>query len=165
MATKLSKTIDRLLREGKGKEQIWRSLKNSENPEELTFLLNNQPTLKNRRTFLLLNLPLAAILLIMTGLKFFASVAIGQPNIPFFLSLVVPIINIFVLKKIMRFERTGYQYLFVLSFLSLFQPENHRFLEITLLGVMLFLAGFLYLRMFPRKELIASPGKDKNDQR
>ena len=108
-------------------------------------------------------MPLAAILVIMTGLKLFAAIGIGQVNLYFLLALVVPIINIYVLKKILRFQRTGYQYLFVLSFLSVFQPENHRFIEISLLGIMLFLSGFLYLRMFPKKELLKLPQKAAND--
>jgi hypothetical protein len=120
------------------------------------------PTLKNRQTFLLLNLPLAALLLIMTGIKLFAAMSIGQANYLFFLSLVVPMINIYVLKKILRFRRTGYQYLFVLSFLSLFQPENHRLIEIMIIGVMLFLSGFIYLRMFPKKERLKLPSKADN---
>lgn len=164
MSQKSRKAIDRLLRDGKRKERIWQSLKDSMDQEELVFQLNDLPTLKNRQTFLLLNMPLAAILVIMTGLKLSASVGIGQANMYFFLSLVVPIINIYVLKKILRFQRTGYQYLFVLSFLSLFQPENHQFLEVSLLGVMLFLSGVLYLRMFPKKELIKLPQKAENDQ-
>ena len=163
MAKKLREKIDRLLRDGKRKERVWQSLKGSENQAELIFLLNDLPTLKNRQAFLLLNMPLAAILVIMTGIKLFAAIAIGQANIYFFLALVVPIINIYVLKKILRFQRTGYQYLFALSFLSLFQPENHHFLEVSLLGVMLFLSGFLYLRMFPKKELIRLPKKAEND--
>ncbi len=154
MATALSDKIDRLLREGKPKRRIWQELKGSENREELLFLVNDLPTLQKRRTFLLLNLPLAAILLIMTGIKLLDAMAIGTVNLHFFLSLVVPIINIYVLKKILRFRRTGYLYLFVLSVLALFQPQNHRFLELTLLGIMLFLSGFLYLRMFPEKEAI-----------
>lgn len=165
MASKLSTDIEQLIRGGKNKARIWQSLRGTENQVELLFLLNDTPTLKNRQAHLLLNLPLAAILLIMTGLKVFAAVGIGQPNLYFFLAMVVPLINIFVLKKILRFRRTGYQYLFVLSFLSLFQPENHRFLEVTLLGVMLFLSGFLYLRMFPKAELLKLPGKDDNGQK
>ncbi len=163
MAKKLREKIDGLLREGKKKNQLWQSLKGSENHKELVFLLNDLPTLENRQTFLLLNLPLAAMLVIMTGLKLFATIGIGQVNLYFFLALVVPIINIYVLKKILRFQRTGYQYLFVLSFLSVFQPENHRFIEISLLGIMLFLSGFLYLRMFPKKELIKLPPKAADD--
>jgi len=164
MANKLSDKIEHLLREGKKKHQIWNSLKGSENQASLVYLLNDLPTLKNRQTYLLLNMPLAAILLIMTGIKLFAAASIGQANLYFFLSLVVPIINIYVLKKILRFQRTGYQYLFVLSFLSLFQPENHRIIEVTLLGVMLFLSAFLYLRVFPKKELFKLSPKAKNGQ-
>ncbi len=163
MAKTLRGKIDGLLREGKKKHQLWQSLKGSENHKELIFLLNDLPTLKNRQTFLLLNMPLAAMLVIMTGIKLFAAISLGQVNIYFFLALVVPIINIYVLKKILRFQRTGYQYLFVLSFLSVFQPENHRFLEVLLLGVMLFLSGFLYLRMFPKNEMIKLPPKAAND--
>jgi hypothetical protein len=162
MAKELTKKVEHLLREGKTKDQVWRNLKGNENHEKLVFQLNDQPTLKNRQTFLLLNLPLAALLLIMTGIKLFAAMSIGQANYLFFLSLVVPMINIYVLKKILRFRRNGYQYLFVLSFLSLFQPENHRLIEIMIIGIMLFLSGFIYLRMFPKKERIKLPGKADN---
>ncbi|MBU0481537.1 MAG: hypothetical protein KKG47_10575 [Proteobacteria bacterium] len=151
--------IEHLLGEGKTKDQVWRNLKETENQEELVFLLNDLPTLKNRRAFLLLNLPLCALLVIMTGMKLFAAVAIGQINYLFFLAMVVPMINVYLLKKILRFRRTGFLYLFVLSFLSLFQPENHRLLEVVLLGVILFLSGFLYLKMFPKKERLKSPEK------
>jgi len=163
MAKKLVEKITHLLHEGKTKDQVWRNLQGTENHEELVFLLNDLPTLKKRQTFLLLNLPLAALLVIMTGIKLFAAMAIGQVNYLFFLALVVPIINIYILKKILTFRRTGYQYLFVLSFLSLFQPENHRLIEIVILGVILFLSGFLYLRMFPKKEQLKLTDKADND--
>lgn len=165
MAEKLGEKIERLLREGMDKQRIWQNLRKSEDNVQLVFLLNDLPTLRNRQTFLLLNLPLAAILLIMTGIKLFAVVSLGRIDFYFFLSLVVPMINIYVLKKILRFRRTGYLYLFVLSFLALFQPENHRTLEVVLLGLMLFLSGLLYLRMFPRQELLKSPRKVPDGQK
>lgn len=50
----MSEKIDGLLREGKGKDQIWRTFKDSENHAELIFLLNDRPAMKRRRTCLLL---------------------------------------------------------------------------------------------------------------
>lgn len=157
MVDPLVKKIDHLLREGQTKKNIWNKLKDSEDSEEVAFLLNERPTLKNRKNFLLLHLPLTAILVILTGKKLFAAAAIGQVSIAFFLALVVPFINIYILKKLLRFHRDGYKFLFILSILALFHKENHMVLETTLLGVMIFLSGFLYLKMFPKKENIKIP--------
>jgi hypothetical protein len=154
MTRELGEKIDRRLRDGWGKDRIRQSLKGSASGTRLVFLLNDLPTVNRRRTYLLLNLTLAAILLSMTTIKLWAAVSIGRINIYFFLALVVPLINLHVLQKILRFRRTGYQYLFVLSLLSLVQPENHRPLEATLLGAMLLLSAFLYRRLFPKEELI-----------
>jgi len=162
MAGELRTKVENLLRQDKEKQWVWQNLKSTEDREQLLFLLNDLPTKKKRQSFLLLNLALAGILLVMTFLKVFNAIAIGTINIYFFLALVVPIVNIYVLKKILRFRRTGYLYLFVLSGLALFQPENHRFLEVTLLGIMLSLSAFLYLRMFPKKEIIKPTEKAAN---
>jgi len=162
MSGELRTKVENLLRQGKEKQWIWQNFKSTEDCEQLLFLLNELPTKKKRQAFLLLNLPLAGILLTMTCLRILNAIAIGTINIYFFLALVVPIINIYVLKKILRFRRTGYLYLFVLSGIALFQPENHRFLEVTMLGIMLFLSAFLYLRMFPKKEIIKPTKKAAN---
>ncbi|MDT8334981.1 MAG: hypothetical protein RQ753_04730, partial [Desulfurivibrionaceae bacterium] len=107
MRPDLSGKIARQLREGGSRSRIWRELKDSENREELRFLLNDLPTAERQRVFYPATLLLAALLLIMTGIKVFDAIAIGTPNLYFFLALIVPIINIYVLKKILRFRRTG----------------------------------------------------------
>ena len=66
-----------------------------------------------------------------------------------FTSLVVPIINIYVLKEILRFHRLGFQYLFVLSCLALLLPENRQPLELFLTLGMIVLSGYLFRTLFP----------------
>jgi len=157
MTDPLEQEIDRLLREGGNRKKIWNSLKDSEDRDTLAYLLNEYPSLAKRRKFLVLHLLLTAILVIMTLMKLWAAAAIGGVNLAFFLALVVPAINFYILKKLLRFRRTGYQFLFILSIIALFHPENHHVLEMSLTVAMILMSGFLYLRMFPKAERIILP--------
>jgi len=98
----------------------------------------------------------------MTLIKLWGAAAIGGVNLVFFMALVVPAINFYVLKKLLRFRRIGYQFLFILSLIALFHPENHHILEMSLTVAMILLSGFLYLRVFPKAEMILIPKEPDN---
>ena len=149
MTDTLDKKIDLLLKEGGNGKTIWNSLKDTEDREELASL-NEFPSLAKRRKYLALHLLLSAILAIMTLMKLWGAAAISGVNLAFFMALVVPAINIYLLKKLLRFRRDGYQFLFILSIIALSQPENHHTLEMSLTAAMILLSGFLYIRVFPK---------------
>lgn len=154
MSDELSKTISRLLLEGKGKKQIYNQLKNQDNVSRLSFLLNNEAVLEDKKKYQYLNL-LAVILLVwLTVIKVLDAMAFGRLDLYWLASLVVPMIHIYLLRKILRFQRIGYQFLFVLSCLALFRPENRQFPELLILGMLLVLSGFLYVKMFPSEKMI-----------
>ena len=162
MTDTLDKKIDLLLKEGGNGKTIWNSLKDTEDRDELAYLLNEFPSLAKRRKYLALHLLLSAILVIMTLMKLWGAAAISGVNLAFFMALVVPAINIYLLKKLLRFRRDGYQFLFILSIIALFQPENHHTLEMSLTAAMILLSGFLYIRVFPKAERIIIPKKPDN---
>ena len=155
MEDPLAQQIERELLAGKSKKKIWQGLTETADKTKALFYLNNSAELKDRKTFQLINLCLAIILAFITFKKLLTAFSFGRLDVAFFTSLVVPIINIYVLKEILRFKRLGFQYLFVLSCLSLLLPENRYPLELFLTGGLIVLSGFLYLKMFPKDKIIA----------
>ncbi|MFH7321312.1 hypothetical protein ACHHRT_11985 [Desulfurivibrio sp. D14AmB] len=154
MAQSLENKIEAALTAGESRRSILERLKQSEEPHKLLFHLNNISNPVRRGKYLYLNLLLALILLFVTSKKLLAIVLFGAFDLLLFLSLVVPIINFYLLREILRFRRIGYQFLAVLATLSLLHPENHFFPEFPLHLAMAGLAGLLYFKLFPKAELI-----------
>ncbi len=153
----MKKEINALLLEGKTKQQIWRKLKTDDKQVNLAFHLNNIALPVDRKKFIFMNIFLAGILLFLTFKKIYATASHGHADLYFFMSLVVPIINIYVLREVLKFHRIGYQFLFILSCLSLFRPENRQPQELLMSAVLIGLSGFLYLKLFPSKNHIKIP--------
>ncbi len=154
MADQLEKDIEQQLLQGKTKKNIWQQLAGKEGKQKALFVLNNSAELSERQAFQLINLCLAIILAFLTFKKLLTAFSFGKLDIFFFTSLVVPIINIYVLKEILRFKKLGFQYLFVLSCAALVLPENRHPLELFLTCGMIALSGFLYLKLFPKGKII-----------
>jgi hypothetical protein len=154
MTGKIEERIERLLQAGKKKREVWQELREEEEPHKLLFFLNNSSRPKDRGKYQVLNLILVAVLVFITAKKLIAAFAFGQFDLWLLMMLVVPAINLYVLKEILRFRKIGYQFLFVLSLLALLQPENHFLQEATLLAIMIGLSGFLYLKLFPARDVI-----------
>jgi hypothetical protein len=70
------------------------------------------------------------------------------------LDLAVPAINFFVLYKIIRFHKQGYQFMAVLGVLALVRPENRIIPTLPMYLVIIGLSLFLLLRLFPKQERI-----------
>ncbi|MBU4261605.1 MAG: hypothetical protein KKC76_06950 [Proteobacteria bacterium] len=154
MADKFEKEIEELLQKGKSKTAIWEMFRNDKEPLKVLFYLNNSSLPRDKKKFQVINLLLAIVLLFMTSKKLITAFSFGALDIFLVLSLVVPVINIYVLREILRFHRIGYQFLFVLSCLALLQPENHHEQELFILGLLIGLSGYLYRRMFQVKDKI-----------
>lgn len=152
MSKYLENRIEQELLAGKNRTEIRDRLKNTEEPRALLFHLNNISHPARRKKYQYLNLLLAAVLTFVTFKKLLGIFAFGRFDLFLLLSLVVPVVNFYLLREILRFHRIGYQFLFVLSILSLLHPESHFLQEIALQGLLIALSGFLYFRMFPKKE-------------
>jgi hypothetical protein len=155
MADPIERKIEQRLLAGENKKTIWQEMQKEETPGKILFYLNNKAALKDRLTNQLVNLALALALAFLTAKELITLFSFGRLDIPFLTGLVVPIINIYILKEILRFHRLGYQYLFVLTILSLILPKNHGPLELSLSLLMIATSGFLHLKLFPKKGLLS----------
>ncbi len=148
MAKDVEGQIEKLLKKGLSKREIRARLQGSIEDSELDFFLKNTPYPKDKERYLFLNISLFAILLVITLKKLYFALSFGQFGIVMLLALVVPTVNLYLLREIMRFRRLGYQFCFILSALSLINAENRAFPEIILIPLMIILSGFLYWEMF-----------------
>lgn len=156
MAETTEKEIERSLLQGKNKNEIWKMYKNTEEQHKVLFFINNSATLQHRKKYMVINLLLAAALLFITCKKLLVAFSFGTLDISLLLGLVVPTINFYILREILRFHRLGFKFLFVLSILSLIQPENHHMQEMTILAIIIGISGYLYKHMFPQNEQITA---------
>ncbi|RUM87963.1 MAG: hypothetical protein DSZ23_05080 [Thermodesulfatator sp.] len=140
--------IEKLLEKGLSKKEIKRRLKGSVEDSELDFFLKNTPYPQEKQRYLFLNISLFAILLVVTLKKLYFALSFGQFGLVMLMALVVPTVNLYLLREIMRFRRLGYQFCLILSTLSLINAENRAFPEIVLVPLMILLSGFMYWQMF-----------------
>ena len=161
MADPLEQQILAELKKGDSKQHILKKLETKENRDDLIWHLNYLPTGKARRDGKWLNWLLVIVLLVLTikKLYFMAMVqlnasAIGQFSPLLLLDLIVPAINFYVLSKIIRFQRQGYQFMAVLGVLALVRPDNRVMPDLLMYLVITGLSIFLLLRLFPKQEWI-----------
>lgn len=163
MADPLEKQIDAMLQNGESKQSIFTKFDNSDSRPRLTFFLNNKSILSRRHKYMWINLFLGVALLGMT-IKLLLGVAdtISAGGVGFYLLalFIVPTINFYILREIFKFHRTGYQFLTVLTGLSLLiYPENRIMPDIFINLGMIALSIFLYINLFPKNELLKFPKK------
>jgi len=161
MKDELTHQVDTLLSEGKSRFQIWKKIKTLENATALRHCLNNKALLKDKKAYKFLNIFLTLTLLFVTTSKILGVVLFAK-GIYIFISLIVPMINMYILKEVFFFKRSGYMFLAILSALSLAYQENRHFPEILFVIAMIGISSFLYLKLFPKKLLIPAP-EDKKD--
>ncbi len=159
MADPLEQQVLEELKKGTAKQTILKQLGTKDNREDLVWYLNHLPTGKARWDHQWLNWLLVTVLLILTLMKLYeiARLQIKAMHYDMFspmllLDLVVPAINFFVLNKIIRFQRQGYEFMTVLGVLALVQEENRLMPYLGMYLVIIVLSVFLLLRMFPKKE-------------
>jgi len=174
MKDALTYQVDKLLSEGRSRFHIWKRLKNSENETALRHTLNNKALLKDKKAYRYLNILLTLILLFVTTSKLLgiALIAMGYEPIPpglpvskniyALVSLIVPMINMYLLKEVFFYKRSGYMFLAILTTLSLVYRENRHFPEILFVLAIIGLSSFLYVKLFPKKLLIPAPEDEKD---
>jgi hypothetical protein len=156
MKDELSTKIDMLIARGKNRFEIWQQLKDKENNVPLRHHLNNKALFKDKRSYRFLNIFLSLILLFVTISKILGIVLYAK-GMYMLVLLIVPMVNMYILKEILFFKRTGYQFLFIVTVLSLIYQENRHFPEILFIVSMLIITAFLYVKLFPKKDLIPAP--------
>ncbi len=161
MADALEQQVLAELKKGTGKLNVLKKLETRENREDLVWYLNHLPTGKGRKDHQWLNWLLIIVLLALTikKLYFIALIQMNAASVNQFspmllLDLVVPAVNFFVLNKIIRFQRQGYEFMTVLGVLALVRAENRVMPDLGLYLVIISLSVFLLLRMFPKKERV-----------
>ncbi len=162
---KQQKTIEQLvrqeLRRGYKKQEILSRLSKKGDRDDLIFYLNNLPEEQQRRRYQWTNRLLCLLLTVLTVGKLYfmamlqlAAMDAGQFSPLLLINLIVPMINFYVLSKIIRFHRQGYQFMIVLGVLAFVRPENRAQPDLTLYLCITALSVFLLLRLFPKKEQI-----------
>jgi len=162
---KQQKAIEQLvrqeLRQGHKKQEILAMLSKKGDRDDIIFYLNNLPEEQQRRRYLLINHLLCLLLTVLTVGKLYvmamlqlAAMDSGQFSPLLLIDLIVPMINFYVLSKILRFHRQGYQFMIVLGVLAFVRPENRVQPDLILYLCVTALSVFLLLRLFPKKEKI-----------
>ncbi len=154
MTKSLELQVEQRLLDGRSKKKTYEELINNKNQTKLLYHLNNKVLLKNRKKHQYINLFLAGTLIFVTAkifLNIFSYNRFGLFLVP---ELVVPTINLYLLKEILRFHKIGYQLLAALATLSLFHSQNRDFPELYLHIVMIGLSLFLFLNMFPKTKIL-----------
>lgn len=163
MADALEKQIDAMLQNGESKKSIYTKFDNPDTRARLIFFLNNKSLIRRRHKYMWINLFLGVVLLGMT-IKLLLSVAdtISEkgPGLYLLADFIVPTINFYILREIFLFHRTGYQFLTMLTGLSLIIYSENRMMPDLLINMsMIGLGIFLYLKLFPKSEVLKFPKK------
>jgi hypothetical protein len=161
MADPLERQVLAELKSGAAKTTILKKLASGDNRDDLVWYLNHYPTGRGRSQNLLINWLLIIVLLALTVKKLYFialvqlnALAIGQFSPLLLVDLIVPAVNFFVLTKIIRFNRQGYQFMAVLGVLALVRAENRVMPDLAMYLVIIGLSLFLLLRLFPKQERI-----------
>lgn len=155
---KIENMVRRELAEGKRKKQVLADLSRNNDKDDVLFFLNNLPNENQRRRYLWINRLLCLLLLTITIKKLYdmallqlAAMTTSQFSPLLLLDLIVPMINFYVLSKLIRFQRQGYQFMIVLGVLALVRPENRVMPDLPMHLVIIGLSTLLLLRLFPKK--------------
>jgi hypothetical protein len=158
---KIERLIRLELRKGHDKQNILKRLSPENDKEDVLFFLNILPEEQLRRRYQWLNRLLCLLLLAITVKKLYdmamlqlAAIYAGQFSLLLLLDLIVPMINFYVLSRILRFHRQGYQFMIVLGVLALLRPENRVQPDLSLYLAIIGLSILLFLRLFPKNRKI-----------
>ncbi len=158
----LEQLIRKELANGKKKKQILANLSRKHDREEVRYILNTMPDEGRRQRYLWLNRLLCLLLFIITVKKLYdmailqlTAVAVHQFSPLLLLDLIVPMINFYVLSKLLRFHRQGYQFMVVLGVLALVRPENRISPDLWFYLVIIGLSLFLLRQFFPKNHQLS----------
>lgn len=146
----LEDKIKALLWKNESKEKIYHMLATDSNRVELQHLLNNLPSGNSRKKTFPITLLLVLLLGLLTVKQCLFVYLYGRFDVFSVLTLVGPIIHLFVMRELLLSHRLGYQLLPLLSILALFRPENQIVPDLYMYLCMAVLSAVLYLILFPK---------------
>ena len=117
----------------------------------MTTPITNTPPPEIRKKYRILNSILIVVLAVLTCKKTLAVIMVGSLHPYNLAGLVVPVINVYFIRLLLLFQKSGYQFLCILSILALLYPENRQPVESTLYLLIIVMSAHLYFKMFPRK--------------
>ena len=157
----LEQRIRRELAAGRGKKQVLAELSRKHDREEVLSIVNTIPDEDRRQRYRWLNWLLCLLLFLVTAKKLYdiailqlTAVAVHQFSPLLLLYLIVPMINFYVLGKLVRCHKQGYQFMIVLGVLALVRPENRISPDIWFYLVIIGLSIFLLRQLFPKNHQI-----------
>lgn len=142
------KIVEKQVAKGISSSEILASFKEEEEKEEAEYWIKNIASLDKRKRYYLLNTLLIAALGFVTLKKLVDIYLLNYVNLLLLFSLVVPVINIYLIKEIVFFRRTGYQMLGILAIISLLNQENRMMPEVIIMPAISLISFFLYYKMF-----------------
>lgn len=157
MRETLDKQVEQLLLAGESKAAILTRLADGTNRARLLGLLNNKVPLARRRQYMWLNLALCGVLLLVTVRRLLAISAAGHIDFYLLADFIVPTINFYLLREILRFHRNGYFFLAVLTGLGLVYPMNRLLPDLLFHLFIIATAIFLHRQLFPKSEMLRNP--------
>lgn len=152
MRQTLEKQIKILLQKGQSKKVIFKRLATDTNRDDLTNLLNNLPTGDRRKKTFIITLFLVVLLTLLTIKQVLFIYLHENSNVSLILSLIAPIVHIYIIRELLFSHRLAYQVLPLLSVLALFRLENRIVPDMYMYICMAVLSGALYMFLFPKKE-------------
>ena len=144
----IRKKVTRDIVEGRSAKEIIASFDSPDDREEAEYWLLNTASLADRKRFFVLNVILSALIGFVTLKKLAVLYSLKGFDPLILFSIVVPCINIYLLREILNYRRMGYQFLAILSVISLVNAENRQMPELIIMPVIAGISFFLYLRMF-----------------
>ncbi|MCI5226468.1 MAG: hypothetical protein D3918_07365 [Candidatus Electrothrix sp. AX2] len=154
------------LKKGGSKKNIFKKLATANNKDDLVWYLDQYPTAQKRQKILWIYYLLITILLIITVKKLYFialiqlnAIAIGQFSPLLLVDLLVPAIHFYILTKIVRFDRQGYQFGAVLTLLALVRPENRIMPDFIMYLFVVASSVFLMLYLFPKQDQLEKTKK------
>lgn len=153
--------IRHALQQGRLKKEILTSLSQKYDTGDLLFYLNNIPEEQQRRHYLWLNRLLCLCLFLITIKKLYdlamlqlLAIQTGHFSPILLLDLIVPMINFYILSKLIRFHRQGYQFMAILGILALIRPENRIMPDMPIYLLIIILSFHLLFRLFPKNNIL-----------
>ena len=158
MSKSLEREVEELLTQGVKKKDIFHKLGTGDEKakSKVLFYINNMTTPEKKKAYQYINFFLVILLAFITANKLIAIFVAFQMTgfMMTLLNLIVPAVNLHVMREILRFRRLGYQFLVVISILSLLQPENHAPREMSIFVILACGAAYLYFKIYPKKAIL-----------
>nr|MBF0221177.1 hypothetical protein [Desulfobulbaceae bacterium] len=151
----VEKQVVQELKSGLSRKKVFEKMKGVDDDEEIIYHLNNYGTLANQKKYLVLTLVLVGLVLLVTAKSVFEIVTYGVLDMRTVAALVVPLVNVYILRKLLCFHKNGFRFLFVLTVLSLVHKHNQYGIGLMVSLAMIILSGFLYRKLFAKEELLS----------